>query len=128
AAGLVDCHRLKSSTGSEEQRFWRAATWRRRLGQTDGWDEFYMPVGTQRAMKTSDRSPTGMLGVFIRLAAVALIVVMLGAIFLVHLPHGFDVSKAEWSTRSRSYCVRIAADGSGGVFALVGTSCMAEAT
>jgi putative oxidoreductase len=33
-----------------------------------------------------------LLGIFIRLAAVALIVVMLGAIFLVHLPHGFDVS------------------------------------
>jgi putative oxidoreductase len=33
-----------------------------------------------------------LVGVFIRLAAVALIVVMLGAILLVHLPHGFDVS------------------------------------
>ena len=35
-----------------------------------------------------------LVGVFIRLAAVALIGVMLvlGAIFLVHLPHGFDVS------------------------------------
>jgi putative oxidoreductase len=31
-------------------------------------------------------------GAFVRLAAAALIVVMLGAIFLVHLPHGFDVS------------------------------------
>jgi len=33
-----------------------------------------------------------LLGAFARLAAAALIVVMLGAIFLVHLPHGFDVS------------------------------------
>ena len=33
-----------------------------------------------------------LVGVFIRLAAVALIVVMLEAIFMVHLPHGFDVS------------------------------------
>jgi putative oxidoreductase len=33
-----------------------------------------------------------LLGIFIRLAAVALMVVMLGAILLVHLPHGFDVS------------------------------------
>ena len=33
-----------------------------------------------------------LLGMFIRLAAVALMIVMLGAIFLVHLPHGFDVS------------------------------------
>ena len=33
-----------------------------------------------------------LLGIFVRLAAVALIGVMLGAIFLVHLPHGFDVS------------------------------------
>jgi len=31
-------------------------------------------------------------GTFVRFAAAALIVVMLGAIFLVHLPHGFDVS------------------------------------
>jgi len=33
-----------------------------------------------------------LVGAFVRLAAVALIVVMLGAIFLVHLPQGFDVS------------------------------------
>lgn len=33
-----------------------------------------------------------LVGVLIRLAALALIVVMLGAIFLVHLPRGFDVS------------------------------------
>jgi putative oxidoreductase len=33
-----------------------------------------------------------LLGIFIRLAAVVWIVVMLGAILLVHLPHGFDVS------------------------------------
>ena len=31
-------------------------------------------------------------GAFVRFAAAALIVVMLGAIFVVHLPHGFDVS------------------------------------
>jgi putative oxidoreductase len=31
-------------------------------------------------------------GIFTRVGAAALIVVMLGAIFLVHLPHGFDVS------------------------------------
>lgn len=31
--------------------------------------------------------------VLIRLGAVCIIAVMLGAIFLVHLPHGFDVSK-----------------------------------
>src|ERR1700730_13563091 len=30
-------------------------------------------------------------GVFIRVGAVCLIIVMLGAIFLVHLPHGFDI-------------------------------------
>jgi len=30
-------------------------------------------------------------GVFTRIGALALIVVMLGAIFLVHLPHGFDI-------------------------------------
>jgi len=32
-------------------------------------------------------------GVLIRLGAACIIVVMLGAIFLVHLPHGFNVSK-----------------------------------
>jgi putative oxidoreductase len=33
-------------------------------------------------------------GVLIRLGAACVIVVMLGAIFLVHLPHGFDVGKS----------------------------------
>jgi putative oxidoreductase len=32
-------------------------------------------------------------GVLIRLGAACVIIVMLGAIFLVHLPHGFDVGK-----------------------------------
>jgi putative oxidoreductase len=32
-------------------------------------------------------------GILIRIGAVCIIVVMLGAIFLVHLPHGFDVGK-----------------------------------
>jgi putative oxidoreductase len=32
-------------------------------------------------------------GVLIRLGAVCIIIVMLGAIFLVHLPHGFDIGK-----------------------------------
>jgi putative oxidoreductase len=32
-------------------------------------------------------------GVLIRAGAACLVVVMLGAIFLVHLPHGFDVTK-----------------------------------
>lgn len=32
-------------------------------------------------------------GIFIRVGAVCIIIVMLGAIFLVHLRHGFDVSK-----------------------------------
>jgi putative oxidoreductase len=31
--------------------------------------------------------------VLFRTGAVCLIIVMLGAIFLVHLPHGFDISK-----------------------------------
>ena len=34
-----------------------------------------------------------LVGIFVRLATVALIIVMLGAIFLVHLPHGFDIGK-----------------------------------
>jgi putative oxidoreductase len=32
-------------------------------------------------------------GLLIRVGAVCIMIVMLGAIFLVHLPHGFDVSK-----------------------------------
>jgi len=32
-------------------------------------------------------------GALIRLGAACIIVVMLGAIFLVHLPHGFDIGK-----------------------------------
>ena len=32
-------------------------------------------------------------GVLIRLGAACITVVMLGAIFLVHLPHGFDIGK-----------------------------------
>jgi putative oxidoreductase len=32
-------------------------------------------------------------GVLIRLGAACIIVVMIGAIFLVHLPHGFDIGK-----------------------------------
>jgi putative oxidoreductase len=32
-------------------------------------------------------------GVFIRVGAVCIIIVMIGAIFMVHLPHGFDISK-----------------------------------
>ena len=32
-------------------------------------------------------------GFLVRIGAVCIIIVMLGAIFLVHLPHGFDISK-----------------------------------
>jgi putative oxidoreductase len=32
-------------------------------------------------------------GILIRLGAACIIIVMLGAIFLVHLPHGFDIGK-----------------------------------
>jgi putative oxidoreductase len=32
-------------------------------------------------------------GIFFRLGAACIILVMLGAIFLVHLPHGFDIAK-----------------------------------
>lgn len=32
-------------------------------------------------------------GVLLRLGAVCVIIVMLGAVFLVHLPHGFDIGK-----------------------------------
>jgi putative oxidoreductase len=32
-------------------------------------------------------------GILFRLGAVCIVAVMLGAIFLIHLPHGFDVSK-----------------------------------
>ena len=32
-------------------------------------------------------------GILIRIGAICVVIVMLGAIFLVHLPHGFDVTK-----------------------------------
>jgi putative oxidoreductase len=32
-------------------------------------------------------------GIFVRIGAVCIIIVMLGAIFMVHLPHGFEVAK-----------------------------------
>jgi len=32
-------------------------------------------------------------GVFLRVGAVCVMIVMLGAIFLVHLPHGFDINR-----------------------------------
>ena len=32
-------------------------------------------------------------GIFTRIGAACIIVIMLGAIFLVHLPHGFDISQ-----------------------------------
>src|SRR5205085_745751 len=32
-------------------------------------------------------------GIFLRIGAVCIVIVMLGAIFLVHLPHGFDIGK-----------------------------------
>ncbi|MBV9272630.1 MAG: DoxX family protein [Verrucomicrobia bacterium] len=32
-------------------------------------------------------------GILVRIGAICIIIVMLGAIFMVHLPHGFDVSK-----------------------------------
>jgi putative oxidoreductase len=32
-------------------------------------------------------------GVFIRVGAVCIIIVMIGAMFMVHLPHGFDIAK-----------------------------------
>jgi putative oxidoreductase len=32
-------------------------------------------------------------GILVRLGAACIIIVMLGAIFLVHLPHGFDIGK-----------------------------------
>jgi uncharacterized membrane protein YphA (DoxX/SURF4 family) len=44
-----------------------------------------------------------LLGIFIRLAAVPLMVVMLGAILLVHFHTALTFQMAEWSTRLRSY-------------------------
>lgn len=32
-------------------------------------------------------------GIFFRVGAICVVIVMLGAIFLVHLPHGFDIGK-----------------------------------
>jgi putative oxidoreductase len=34
-----------------------------------------------------------LLGIFTRIGALCIVIVMLGAIFLVHAPHGFDINK-----------------------------------
>jgi len=39
-----------------------------------------------------------LLGALQRVGAVCVIVVMIGAVYLVHLPHGFDVSKGGWNS------------------------------
>ncbi len=54
-------------------------------------------------------------GVFIRLGSACLIVVMLGAIFLVHLPHGFDIGKGgiEYALTQLSIAVALLLTGAG---------------
>lgn len=54
-------------------------------------------------------------GVFIRLGAASIIVVMLGAIYLVHLPHGFDIGKGgyEYAVTQLSIAVALLLTGAG---------------
>lgn len=49
-----------------------------------------------------------LLGVFARIGAAALAVVMLGAIFLVHLPHGFDIGKGGLEYAFTQLCIALA--------------------
>ena len=54
-------------------------------------------------------------GVLIRIGAACVIVVMLGAIFLVHLPHGFDIGKGgmEYALTQLSIAVALLLTGPG---------------
>jgi putative oxidoreductase len=47
-------------------------------------------------------------GIFTRIAAVILVVIMLGAIFLVHFPHGFDVGKGGYEYAFTQLCISLA--------------------
>ncbi|MGH9747362.1 MAG: DoxX family protein [Candidatus Acidiferrales bacterium] len=61
-------------------------------------------------------------GVLIRTGAVCLIIVMLGAIFLVHLPHGFDISAGgvEYALTQLLVAVALLVTGAG-AYSLAGT-------
>ena len=54
-------------------------------------------------------------GIFTRIGAICLVVVMLGAIFLVHLPHGFDIGKGgyEYALTQLLIAVALVAAGPG---------------
>ena len=56
-------------------------------------------------------------GILIRVGAVCIIIVMLGAIFLVHLPHGFDVGKGgiEYALTQLLIAVALLITGAGGL-------------
>jgi putative oxidoreductase len=58
-----------------------------------------------------------LMGILIRVGAVCIIVVMLGAIFLVHLPHGFDVGKGgmEYALTQLLIAVALLITGAGGL-------------
>ena len=47
-------------------------------------------------------------GVFFRVGALCVAIVMLGAIFMVHLPHGFDVSKGGFEYALTLFLIAIA--------------------
>lgn len=54
-------------------------------------------------------------GILFRLGAVCLIIVMLGAIFLVHLPHGFSIGKngIEYAFTQLLVCIALLLSGPG---------------
>ena len=54
-------------------------------------------------------------GILIRIGAACIVVVMLGAIFLVHLPHGFDIGKGgiEYALTQLSIAVALLLTGPG---------------
>ena len=49
-----------------------------------------------------------LVGLFTRIAAASLAIIMLGAIFLVHLPHGFDLSHGGYEYAFSMFMVALA--------------------
>lgn len=49
-----------------------------------------------------------LLGIFARIGAVCIAIVILGAILLVHLPHGFDISQGGFEYAFTQLCIALA--------------------
>ena len=49
-----------------------------------------------------------LLGIFARIGAICVAIIMLGAIFLVHLPHGFDIGQGGSEYAFTQLCIALA--------------------